>query len=615
MSTDQNALNHNEQASASPSTSASKQLRPLRVWPAVMLLLGMAIMPFVPQMVEDGPAMIWMVAAFGPLLCGLIVMLWWLIASRASWQERLLGLVGVSLALGATIAVADASMNGPAVMMFTIPIGIAAFAFTATLCSRMLTRRRTIIAVLMSFIGFGFSTLLRSDGVWGDFAIGLHWRWVPSPEQEMLVAKRDQMRVMLDDVVSADIDQSLANPDWPAYRGADRGGRQSGIQFNLDWQQNEPEELWRIPVGPAWSSFAVAGNLLFTQEQRGAMEAVVCYDANSGREVWVHEVESRFDDPLGGPGPRGTPTLADGGLYASGANGLVMRLDPKTGEMIWQQDLREIADRQPPMWGFSSSPLVTGSIVTVFAGGKGDKGTIAFDTQSGELAWSVPAGEHSYSSPQMGMVAGTDHVMMLTNQELSLLDPETGSERLRYDWKHQGYRSLQPHVVSGDSVLIPTGLGSGTRLIRVKNDENSWSAEEVWTSRNLKPDFNDLVIFQGHAYGFDNSIFTCIDLATGERMWKGGRYGKGQVLLLEDSAALLVISEKGELVLLKADPSEHTELAKRKVLTGKTWNHPVVVGDRLYLRNSQEAACYRLPLSGDTPTDEPINHPGNQQEA
>ena len=122
-------------------------------------------------------------------------------------------------------------------------------------------------------------------------------------------------------------------------------------------------------------------------------------------------------------------------------------------------------------------------------------------------------------------------------------------------------------------------------------------AEELWTSRNFKPDFNDLVIFEGHAYGFDSTLFSCIDLESGQRKWKGGRYGKGQVLLMKDQGLLLVMGEQGEVVVLKADTGSLNELGRFQALTGKTWNHPVVVGDRLFVRNSQEAACYQLPLA------------------
>ncbi len=354
-----------------------------------------------------------------------------------------------------------------------------------------------------------------------------------------------------------------------------------------------------IDVGPGWSSFSVAGKLLFTQEQRGTKETVACYAADTGREVWTQQIESRFDDTLGGPGPRATPTIADGSLFVMGATGHLMRLDPKTGHIVWQTDLRKVAGRKPPMWGFCSSPLVTEKSVIVHAGGKGDKGTLAFDVTTGELNWSAPSGDHSYSSPQLSTIAGESLVLMLSNNGIELLDPQTGAIRLKYEWKTDNYRDLQPQVIDGDRILLPTGMGTGTRCFHVTKEGEKLSTNDLWTSRDLKPDFNDLVVYKGHAFGFDSAIFTCIDLATGERKWKGGRYGKGQVLLLEESGLLLVAGEYGDVILVKADPASLTELGRFQAIEGKTWNHPVVTDDRLYIRNAQQAACYRLPL--DTP--------------
>lgn len=576
------------------------RFKALRVWPPILLILGMVVARLIPQVIENGPANLWMSAAFGPLICGVLVPFWWLLFSRATWMERVFGFTGVFILFAATLVLVDKSMLGPGIMVLAIPIGTAAFALGAILCRRILSVKRTVIAILFAVCGFGFSTLLRNDGLWGNFAMGLHWRWQPSPEEQMLADREARPTAAPTEVAAEDFDAWLTEPEWPAFRGADRTGRQRGPAITTDWSTEPPQQLWKIPVGPGWSSFAVAGELLFTQEQRGEMETVVCYKADTGSEVWTQEIESRFEDTLGGPGPRATPTLAGGAMFVMGASGQLMRLDPKTGDVLWQIDLRKVADRKPPMWGFCSSPLVVDSVVIVHAGGKGDKGTIAFDIDSGQLRWSTSAGDHSYSSPQLGTIAGQELVLMLTNAGLKLLDPPTGQERLSYKWKHEGYRSLQPLVVGGDSILLPTGDGAGTRRIRVSQSDDIWSAEEQWTSRKLKPDFNDLVVYQSHAYGFDGAIVTCIDLETGESKWKRGRYGKGQVLLLEESGLLLVAGERGDVVLLKADPSGHTEYGRFKAIEGKTWNHPVVVGDRLYIRNSQEAACYLLPLSNES---------------
>src|SRR4029453_15001068 len=213
---------------------------------------------------------------------------------------------------------------------------------------------------------------------------------------------------------------------------------------------------------------------------------------------------------------------------------------------------------------------------------------------SGELRWSVAAGTDSYSSPQLSTIAGEKAVLMLSNDGLALVDPAPGKSRLKFEWKFSNYRALQPDVVGPDTILLPTGMNTGTRAIRVTNTNGELAATELWTSRNLKPDFTDLVTYQGFAYGNDAGILTCVDLKTGDRQWKGGRSGKGQVLLLEISGLLLSAAEDGQVVLLRADPKQHAELASFKALEGKTWNHPVIVGDRLYVRNSQEAACFQL---------------------
>ena len=575
----------------------STYFRPLRVWPAVFLLAVMVIARLIPRLVDDGPANLWMSAAFGPIICGLLIVVWWLLLSRATWKERIAGLAGIAGTAAVTLFAMDKSMLGPGVMVLTIPMGTAAFGLAAIIFGRTLSFRRTMLAILLAGIGFGFSVLLKSDGMWGDFAIDLNWRWKESREDQILAKQGQQLTAKLSAFDRSEVEKWLMNPEWPGFRGADRTSRQHGPVLSSNWAANPPELMWKIGVGPGWSSFVVAGNLLFTQEQRGSMETVVCYSADSGSELWNQQIESRFDDPLGGPGPRATPTLAHNGLFVLGASGQLMKLDPSTGDVNWQLDLRNVAEREPPMWGFCSSPLVTNGMVIVHAGGGGDKGTLAFDIATGELKWSIASGDHSYSSPQLSLVEGDPLVLMLTNRGIELLDPSTGSIRLNYEWKHDGYRDLQPQVVNGNSILIPTGMGSGTRCIRVTKEGEQLSAEEVWTSRDLKPDFNDFVIFEGHAYGFDNAIFTCIDLETGKRRWKGGRYGKGQVLLLEDSGLLLIASEFGDVVLLKATSTAHTELASFKAIEGKTWNHPVVIGDRLYIRNAEEAACYRLPLA------------------
>lgn len=580
--------------SGTPATLDTKRWKPLRIWPPIIFLAGMVVFRYLPSSLEDPPTWIWMSAAFGPAICGILILIWWIAASRATIAERIVGFLGVILAATLTFVLIDKTMLGPAIPVLVIPLGMVSFAFGAIACHRILSFKRTIVALVMACVGFGVSTLVRSDGLWGNFALTLHFRWTPTSEDKMLLAgsNRRSTEVPTDQIVEA-----LAHPEWPVFRGPNRDGQEHGPIIAADWNANPPTQVWRIPVGPGWSSFSVAGPLLFTQEQRGKSETVVCYAADSGLEIWTRPVDARFEDPVGGPGPRATPTLADEALYVMGAQGHLLKLDPKSGEQKWQQDLRKVANREPPMWGFSSSPLVVDSVVIVHAGGKDDKGILAFSTDDGSLKWSAPSGDHSYSSPQLSTIDHERVVLMLTNAGLNVLDPATGEMRLNYAWPFDGYRALQPRVLEGDSILMASPMGAGTRRIRLSKSENQLKADEVWTTRNFKPDFNDLVVSQGFAYGYDGGIFACLNLENGKLAWKGGRYGKGQVLLQEESRLLIVMGEQGEVVLLSANPKELTELGRFQALTGKTWNHPVLIGDRLYLRNAEEAACYRLALA------------------
>ena len=574
-------------------TTAKSKWRPLRIWPVVLLLLGMLAARNALSLTDDGPAMLWAVPAMGPLLMSFLMVLWWLAASRARWFERVFGLAGIGLSLFAMILLLDPSMKDVAITAFMIPVGMAAFGIGTVVCSRILSIKRTLIALAFATCGFGSATLLRADGMWGNFSMGLHWRWKPTSEEQ--IARRSPNADSKQDIASS----ALLNPQWPSFRGIEGNSRVRGIRLASDWSTNPPKQIWKTVVGPGWSSFAVAGERLFTQEQRVSRETVVCYDTNTGKEIWMQQIESRFEDPLGGPGPRATPTLAGGKLFTMGGQGWLMCLNPVDGKIIWQKDIRELAERDPPTWGFSSSPLVVGEIVIVQAGGAGDKGVLALNVESAELVWSVACGEDGYSSPQLCKILGEDSIVVLSKQGFSLIDPTSGKTRLDYDWKIDGYRSLQPQLIDDKSILIPSGMGFGTRLVQFEKTGDNYVTRDRWTSRKLKPDFNDFVVYQGHAYGFDALIFTCIDLATGEMTWKGGRYGKGQVLLVEDSGLLLVASEHGDLVLVKADPAKHTELGSIKALEGRTWNHPVLIDNRLYMRNSQEAACYELPKASE----------------
>jgi outer membrane protein assembly factor BamB len=368
------------------------------------------------------------------------------------------------------------------------------------------------------------------------------------------------------------------------------------VLINTDWTTTPPVQMWRRAVGPGWSSFAVQGDLLYTQEQRGDDEIVGCYRVSTGDPVWRHRDPVRFYESNGGAGPRATPTLYGDRVYAHGATGVLNALDARTGKKIWSRDVAADTGRAIPEWGFASSPLIVDDIVVVAAAGT----LAAYDLASGAPRWKGPSYGGSYSSPHLATFDGVKHIILLGGPGVVSMGVD-GTKLFEYKWEPGPI--TQPAITPDGDIIVNTIAmtgGMGTRRLHVTRGANGWNLEERWTSNGLKPYFNDLVVHKGNAYGFDNNILSSINLETGARNWKGGRYGNGQMVLLADQDLLLLTSEDGEAVLINATPDAHKEIARFPVLSGKTWNHPVVVRDVLLVRNGEEMAAFRLPPAAQT---------------
>jgi outer membrane protein assembly factor BamB len=394
-------------------------------------------------------------------------------------------------------------------------------------------------------------------------------------------------------------ERGFTRVEWPGFRGPQRDNIIRGVRIETDWSTSPPRELWRRPIGPGWSSFAVSGNHIYTQEQRGDDEIVSCYDLTTGAPVWRHRDKARFWESNAGAGPRGTPTLSNGRVYALGATGIVNALDARNGAVVWSRNAAADTGAELPLWGFSGSPLVLNDAVIVATGGR----LVSYDLETGKPRWVVKSGGGGYSSPQLATIDGVAQILLLNGEGAASVDPVDGKLLWKHEWNIDGI--VQPFVIGGRDILIGSGSGGaevGMRRIGVSHNTEGggpggWKVDERWTTKGLKPYFNDFVVHRDHAFGFDGSILSCIDLADGQRKWKGGRYGQGQMILLADQDVLLVLSEEGELALVKATADQFTELARFKAIEGKTWNHPVLVGDVLLTRNGEEMAAFRVSLA------------------
>ncbi len=571
--------------------------RRLRLWPGLIIVALEWLAIKLPALVAPASFTQFMAAFWGPMIATLLLGVWWLFVSRIRWFERCLGLVIFVAAGAAAWSLSDLSLRPVPLIMFGLPLFHTVWVLWLLITPSVSWQVRYAgLAGALALTG-GYVDLWRMNGVDGSFTAEWALRWQETAEQKYLAeraAHQKEGRQPVSQVVK------LQPGDWPGFRGPDRDGRQPGVRIAADWKLTPPQKLWRQRVGPGWSSFAVVGDRLYTQEQRGPDEVVSCYDANTGKEIWAHTDKVRFAETVAGPGPRATPTFHDGKIYSLGASGLLNCLDAATGEKVWTKDIVKDSGAKVPTWGFAASPLVVQGVVTVFAGGDQDKSMLGYDAETGELAWTAGTEKDSYCSPQRVVLDGYEQVLIATGDSLTAHHPKTGKVLWQHEWEPMKgmARVVQPALVSGSDLLLGTGFTKGTRRVRVSREGDDWKTEEVWTTRKINPYYNDLVIHRGHLYGFDGLFFTCVSLEEGEGKWRARGYGGGQVLLLPDQDLLLILSEKGEVALVEATPEEHKEVARFQAIEGKTWNHPVVAHGKLFVRNGEEMACYQLtPIS------------------
>ena len=594
--------------------------KPIRLWPGVAIVTLQLLVRFVlPIVWPDGLVY----AILGGVAGALFIVVWWVFFSRAPGIERWGAVPLMIVALAATSRLIDRSIatggQGFLFYIYAIPFLSVAFVVWAVASQRLPDgpRRATMVATIL--LACGAWTLVRTNGFNGEAVSDFAWRWAPTAEDRLVhasdkfaalppalaVVKAPEPAVIASAPATAKIPSGVpaahepaavaaikTGADWPSFRGPHRDSVIPGVRIETDWSKSPPVEIWRRPVGPGWSSFAVRGGVFYTQEQRGSDEMVVCYNLTTGEPVWKHSDAARFWESNAGAGPRATPTLGNGRVYTFGATGILNALDARNGAVVWSRNAGSDAGVKVPGWGFSSSPLAIGDMVIVAAEGK----LAAYDLSTGEPRWFGPKGGSGYSSPHLVTIDGVEQILLISGHGATSVAPADGNLLWEFALPPSA-PIVQPAVIADGDFLISEGEGQGIHRIAVAHGPTAWTAEERWKSIGLKPYFSDFVVHDGHAYGFDGSILSCIDLKDGKRVWKGGRYGAGQMILLPEQNVLLVLSEEGELALVAAAPDKFTELARRPAIEGKTWNHPVLAGDVLLVRNGQEMAAFRLSLA------------------
>jgi outer membrane protein assembly factor BamB len=452
----------------------------------------------------------------------------------------------------------------------------------------------------------GLSGLVRVDHFSGEMVPTFAFRF--SPKLDRRLARPEAGDAAGKKRLAAEIG-TATKLDFPQFLGPDRSEAVQHVRLARDWAARPPRLCWRHEIGAGWSAFSVVHGHAVTLEQRGDLEMVTCYDVRTGKGEWSHVVAGRYDSLTGGVGPRSTPTVADGRVYALTATGRLLCLDGATGEACWEKNLLEEYGVSPEEeaasipWGRSASPLVVDNLVIVPAGGRKEGrlvSLVAYDKRRGTRVWEGGDRQVSYSSPNVATLAGVRQVLIVN--EASASGHELSSGRVLWEHPWPAHSNRNPNVsqavaVPPNRVFLSKGYGLGAALLELTPaGDGTFATREVWkTSAVMRTKFTNVAVRDGSVYGLSDGTLECIDLASGRRLWKEGRYQHGQILRVDD--LLLVLSERGEVVLVEARPDRANHVLGRfQALEGLTWNNLALSGPCLLVRNAQQAACYELPL-------------------
>ncbi len=446
--------------------------------------------------------------------------------------------------------------------------------------------------------------MLRIERVSGDLVPEFAWRWAPSRDRRLAPAA-----VPAKGAEAAPAWQATPD-DFPRFLGPDGTLGIDRIELDADWETRPPRQLWKRPIGAGWSGFTTCGDHAVTLEQRGDEEIVSCYLLTTGEPEWSVAVPARHETVLGGVGPRSTPTIRDGVVYATGATGWLHAIDGASGRVLWKKDVLADLGIDPAAhaaavaWGRAGSPLVLDDVVVVPGGGPRSANEkpatlAAYDCTTGERSWTAGDEQISYVTPELARLGGRDVIVNVNESRVVGYDPATREVVWQFDWaghSNSDASCSQAFVIGDRQVFVSKGYGIGAAVFEIASDAATpWTMREVWhETGSLKTKFTNVAIHEGHAYGLSDGILECVRLADGKRMWKAGRYGQGQVLRV--GGLLLVQEESGDVTLVDASPEKHRVRARCDAIEGQTWNNLCLAGNRLLVRNAEEAACYELPV-------------------
>ncbi|MEM8964548.1 MAG: PQQ-binding-like beta-propeller repeat protein [Acidobacteriota bacterium] len=399
-------------------------------------------------------------------------------------------------------------------------------------------------------------------------------------------------RLMILGVMALTLGTPVAHAaDWGQYRGPQRDGvsMETGIEA---WGDTGPKELWRRSIGPGFSTIAAVGERVYTLDSDDSKEYAVAFDRATGEELWRTEIGGLFKNDFG-DGPRSGPTWHDGRIYVLSSLGDLHALDAEQGKVLWSAGFTEQFSAELPRWAFSSSPLVVDDLLIVETGGTEGRAVTAFARADGTVRWSAIDDAIAYSSPILVELHGVRQVVVLTQQGLHGLGLDGEALWHASFAPKLGITPAPPIHVAPDRFFVSASYDIGAKMVQVSKNAAGFVATDVWEARtSMRNHFNPSVLLDGHLIGFDKGTLKCIDADTGRQAWAKRGLGKGSLIRTDEHVILL--SERGKLVLAAAATDAYRELASHQALTGRSWTQPTLADGRLYLRNGSEIVAYDL---------------------